>query len=190
MRSPNFAKEAVIALQDGSTSAYISITGEYCSITDIMIEKTDIESCVGFIPRICEEISYIDHMVSDIPNIQINQTRMSSTEGIEIKNRLKLEFHTMSLPIADFVWHCPYIVIFTSDNGRVNGRNYREYALIKLNGEIDDKYECAENNFIMKRKDNFPGWEEWKERNKAGFECEVSLEKKGNNIITRTENGF
>ena len=40
----------------------------------------------------------------------------------------------------------------------------------------------------MKKKDNFPGWEEWKEKNKEGVECEVTFERKGNSIITTTEN--
>ena len=188
MTSPNYKKEVIVALQDGSTSVYIGITGEYCSITDIMIDKTEEEVTAGYIPRISSEISYIDHMESDIPNIQINQTRMASTDGIEIRNRLKLEFHTMSLPIATLVWHCPYVVIFSSDNGRVNGRNYREYALIKLNGEIEGKYEYSDNNLVMKRRDSFPGWEAWKDRNKNGLECEINFEKKGSSIITKTEN--
>ena len=38
---------------------------------------------------------------------------------------------------------------------------------IKINGEVDKTTEYAENNFVMKRKDNFPGWEAWKEENSA-----------------------
>ncbi len=188
MTSPNNKKEVVMALQDGSTSVYIGLTGEHCKLYDISIEQTDEVVDASYIPRISEEISYIDHMESDIPNIQINQTRLVSTEGIEIGSRLMLTFHTMSLPIAAFVWHCPYVVLFSSDNGRVKGRNYREYALIKINGEIENKFDYAENNFTMKRKDSFAGWEAWKETNKAGMECEIYFEKKGNRIITSTEN--
>ncbi len=188
MISPEYKKEVIMALQDGSTSVYIGITGEYCSISDIEIVQTEEIADATYIPRISEEISYLDHMESDIPNIQINQTRSASTEGIEVKGKLKLFFHTMSLPIANFVWHCPYVVIFSSDNGRVQGRNYREYALIKINGELENKFEFAQNNFSMKRKDSFPGWEAWKEINKEGLECEISFERKGNRVITTTEN--
>ncbi len=95
--------------------------------------------------------------------------RSASSDGIEIDGRLTINFHTMSLPVASFIWHCPYIVIFSSDNGRVRGRNYHEYTLIKINGEVDKTTEYAENNFVMKRKDNFPGWEAWKEESKKGF---------------------
>ena len=59
---------------------------------------------------------------------------------------------------------------------------------IKINGEVDKTTEYAENNFVMKRKDNFPGWEAWKEESKKGFECEVHLERRGNRIITTSEN--
>ncbi len=54
-------------------------------------------------------------------------------------------------------------------DGRVRGRNNHEYTLIKINGEVDKTTEYAENNFVMKRKDNFPGWEAWKEESKKGF---------------------
>ncbi len=127
-------------------------------------------------------------MESDMKNIQISQTRSAATDGIELKNRLKINFHSMSLPVASFIWHCPYIVIYSSDNGQVDGENYHEYALIKINGENEIKDEYAENRFVMKKKDNFPGWEAWKEKNKEGVECEVTLEKKGNTVYTTTEN--
>ncbi|MCR5558342.1 MAG: HD domain-containing protein [Butyrivibrio sp.] len=188
MTSPDYKKEAIVAVMDGSSSVYIGLTGEYCKLTDISIQQTDETINAADIPRISDEISYINHMESDLPNVQINQTRSASTEGIEIRNKHTLNFHTMSLPVADFVWNCPYIVIFSSDNGRMMGRNYTEYVTIKLNGEIDRKEDVAENNFIMKRKDTFLGWESWKEKNKEGFECEINFERKGNRITTITEN--
>ncbi len=187
MTSPDYNKEVIMALMDGAATVYLGLTGEYCTLSDITIDQTDESADATYIPRISAEVSYIDHMESDIPNIQINQTRSDSTEGIEITNRLNINFHTKSLPIADFVWHCPYVVIFSSDNGRVKGRNYREYVLIKLNGEVDKVNEFAENNFVMKRKDAFPGWEEWKNANKEGLECAISLERKGNRITFKSE---
>jgi HD-GYP domain-containing protein (c-di-GMP phosphodiesterase class II) len=188
MRGPHHEKQDIIALTDGSTSVYIGITGEKCEISGITIEQTDEVVDEKSIPRISDEISYIDHMESDIKNIQISQTRSAATEGIELKNRLRINFHAMSLPVASFIWHCPYIAIFSSDDGQVFGENYHEYALIKINGENEIKDHYSENEFTMKKKDNFPGWEEWKEKNKEGVECEVTFERKGNSIITTTEN--
>lgn len=40
----------------------------------------------------------------------------------------------------------------------------------------------------MKKKDTFPGWDEWKAQNKEGVECEVSFEKKNLTVLTTTEN--
>ena len=59
--------------------------------------------------------------------------------------------------------HCIY-----SDDGKVNGENYRKYALIKLNGEIDEKDSSAHSQFYMKRTEDFKGWDAWKEENKKG----------------------
>ena len=188
MRGPRYEKEDIIALTDGSTSVYIGITGEKCEISDITIDQTDEVIDEKYIPRISEEISYIDHMESDIKNIQISQTRSAATDGIELKTRLRLNFHSMSLPVASFIWHCPYVAIYSSDDGKVFGDNYHEYALIKFNGENEIKDHYSENEFNMKKKDTFPGWEEWKEKNKEGVECEVTFERKGNTIITTTEN--
>ncbi len=188
MRGPEYEKDVVISLMDGSTSVYIGITGENCSINNITIDQTGKVVDANYIPRISDEISYIDHMESDITNIQISQTRSASTEGIELKNKLRINFHTMSLPVASFIWHCPYIVIYSSDNGQVDGDNYHEYALIKINGENEIKDKYAENRFTMKKKEDFPGWESWKEKNKEGVECEVILERKGNTIFTTTCN--
>lgn len=188
MKSPGGEQNVILALQDGSTSVYIGITGEHCEITDITIEQTMEQVDAAYIPRISDEISYIDHMESDIKNIQISQTRSASTEGIELTNKLQINFHSTSLPVASFIWHCPYIVIFSSDNGMVTGENYHEYALIKINGENELADHYAENSFSMKKTKSFPGWDDWKEALKEGVECEVAFERKGNQIRTVTEN--
>ena len=188
MRSPHYGKEVIVALPGGSKSAYIGITGEHCLVTNIHYEQTGDRYGDGDIERIVEKISYIDRMESDVPNIQIDRKRSASTRGIEIKDKLHIAFHAMSLPDAHLVWHCPYIVIFYSDDMSVNGDNYREYTLLKLNGENEVNDELATNKFSMRKKEDFPGWDAWKDANKAGMECEVSVERKGKHIIIITEN--
>ncbi len=188
MKSPGGTREIVIAFRDGATALYIGITGEHCKISDIAIEQTDQIVDASYIPRIADEVSYIDHYESDIKNIQINQTCSAYTEGIELDREMKLIFHSVSLPVASFIWHCPYVVIYSSGDGRIKGEDYHEYALIKLNGEIECTSDYSDNNFIMKKKDTFPGWDTWKEKNRQGVESTVSFQKKGNRIITKTEN--
>ena len=188
MISPSFEKEVIVALPSGSKAAYIAITGENCKITNISVKRTIEKVTQDDIPRIVSITSYIDRMEADMKNVQIDRTRSASTQGIELKDRLKINFHTMSLPGASFVWHCPYFVIFYSDDGLVGGENYREYGLVKLYGENEDNTEFAHNSITMKKTEEFTGWDAWKEINKKGMECEVSLRKKDNRIVLKTKN--
>ncbi len=188
MTGPSLSREIVFVLADRSKSAYIGITGENCKISDILVKTTDKTLGLDDIPRIAEAISYIDHLESDIKNIQIDTTRSAYTEGIRIDGSLRISFHTMSLPGATLVWHCPYLLLFYSDNGLVGGDNYHEYTEIKLNGENDDNSHSAGNRFTMRKEDDFPGWEAWKTANKEGLDCEVSVERKGDRVIVKTEN--
>ncbi len=188
MESADGIVDAVIALPEVSEYTYIGLTGENCVITEIEIIQTGEVVGEGDIERIADRASYIDRMESDVPNIQIDTTRSAATDGIEIKNGMRVRFHSMSLPSADLVWHCPYIVLFSSEDGKVYGKGYREYALIKLNGEKEGVSRFAENTFVMKKTDAFTGWDKWKEICKAGMECEIRLKKKGKRITTATIN--
>ena len=181
-------KEIIVALPDRSKASYIGLTGENCTIRNIVVETDDKEVGLDDIPRIVSETSYIEHMEADIKNVQIDRQRSASTIGIELEKKLKITFHSMSLPSAMLVWHCPYIVLFSSDDGKVGGPNYLEYTLIKLNGENDTAEHHAQNKFNLKKKDSFPGWEAWKTYNRNGMECEVYIEKKDNRIVLKTEN--
>jgi HD-GYP domain-containing protein (c-di-GMP phosphodiesterase class II) len=180
--------EHTIALPDSTKAVYIGLTGEHCRLFDIAIDKTGKVYSEGDIARISEAISYIDRMESDLPNVQIDRTRSAATEGVAIKDRMRLIFHTMSLPTANLVWHCPYIVLFNSDDKKVFGPGYREYALIKLNGECTSEVEEVTNHFTMKKDEEFGSWSEWKDRNMEGMECEVKFRVKGNHITVTTQN--
>ncbi len=180
--------EVIIALPDGTKYASVAITGENCTLKDITVNKTDIPVLEGDIPRIAEEVSYIDRLESDLPNVQVDRHRAAYTEPVEIDNDLKISFHTMSLPAANLVWHCPYVVIYSSKDGTIGGEDYKEYSMIKLNGEIDKNDLYASNNFVMKRMQDFPGWNTWKEVNKTGLECELFFTRKGNVVTMKTTN--
>ena len=100
---------------------------------------------------------------------------------------MTISFRSMSLPTARLIWHCPFCVIYSSDDGTVTGNNYVEYALIRLDGETWDDTDAAGNELIVTR-DGFEGWDYWKKRNKEGMDVSITFEKDGNKIITRTEN--
>ena len=187
LAGPKGESIVTVALRDSTRSAYLALTGQWCHLTNIHVEKTGEITKDGDIRRIAGIISYIDRIESDLPNLQIDRSRSASTVGIPIKKRLVLKFHTRSLPTAHLVWHCPYIMLFSSDDAKVGGEGYHEYEMIKLNGENNGSNEYAESHFVLKR-DEFEDWETWKERNKAGMECEVGFVKRGNRIIMTTEN--
>ena len=99
---------------------------------------------------------------------------------------MTLTFHSVSLPTARLIWHCPYIVMYYSDDGEVNGKNYREYALVRLDGEYWDGVDVK--NTADVRKDDFHGWEAWKEGNKEGIDVSVSFSLRPNEIQVKTAN--
>ena len=93
----------------------------------------------------------------------------------------------MSLPTARLVWHCPFCVIFSSDDGTVTGSNYVEYALVRLDGETWESGDSADNELIVTR-DGFKGWDYWRKLNREGFDVAVSFEREGSRVVAFTEN--
>ena len=184
----DYRTETIFALPDRTKSAYIAITGENCHISQIEVTSTDRVAKEGDIKRIADEISFIDRLESDVNNVQVDRYRSATTTGTPVDDNLRLVFHAMTLPSANLVWHCPYIVLFYSEDKRVGGKDYHEYALIKLNGEYEAVEVEADNEFSMKKDSDFPGWNTWKEVFRAGKECEINLSRKGKRIRLYTEN--
>ena len=180
--------KVILALPDASRYAYLAITGEYCSYSDGKITRTDKRIGDDYIPRIAERISYITGKDGDVPSVQVDGHRTDSTPGIPVINRLDLSFHTMSLPTARLIWHCPYLVLFYSDDSIVGGRNYKEFALVRLDGELINTAKDGENQLVVEKSDQFKGWDAWKELNKKGMDCTVSVERSGNTITLSTVN--
>ncbi|MBP5608813.1 MAG: HD-GYP domain-containing protein, partial [Lachnospiraceae bacterium] len=179
--------ETVLALPDSSRFVYAGLTGEHYTISRIRSEKSEELTDPGYIKRIAEEISYIKGPEGDLPNVQVDGYRSESTRGIPIKDSMTITFHTMSLPTARLVWHCPSYVIFSSEDGTVNGPGYKEFSLVRLDGEIWEGENLADNQIIVNRQD-FRGWDSWKKVNKKGYDCSVSFSRRGNKIESYTEN--
>ena len=94
----------------------------------------------------------------------------------------------MSLPTARTIWHCPFISIFSSQDGKVNGPDFREYMLLRLDGESWESDEHVENKVQVDLTGTFAGWNNWKDRNKEGIDCTVTIRKEKNRISMHTEN--
>ena len=180
--------EATIAMPDNTRFLYLGLTGQHCLLEDVKIERSEESIGEGYIERIAEEISYIKGPQGDVPNVQIDGYRTDATEGIPISDGMRLSFHSMSLPTANLIWHCPFITIFYASDKKVFGENYRELALIRIDGEYWEPDEAAKNVITVNKSEEFEGWEAWKEKNKEGIDCVFTFERKGNTVITVTEN--
>ena len=180
--------EIIVALPDSARWAYIGLTGEHCQLTNVSIDRDEETVPNDFIPRIAEEISYIDVPAGDVPNIQSDGYRLATTDGFLLKDKLTITFHTMSLPTARLVWHCPYFSIFSSDNGKVNGPDFREYGLLRLDGENWDSDDYGSNVITVNKTEEFTGWDNWKARNKEGLDCTVTITRSGGTVTVRTTN--
>ncbi|MBR6229795.1 MAG: HD-GYP domain-containing protein [Eubacterium sp.] len=180
--------DITIALPDSTRFVYAGLTGEWCYLRDVRVIKDDKPLPERFIPRIAEEISFIDVPEGDIPNVQIDGYRQDASVGVRVRDGLSITFHTMSLPTARLVWHCPYVVVYSSRDGKVNGEDYVEYNLIRFDGETWDDEGPADNELIVKRIGDFEDWEWWKEKNKIGYDSTISVAKEGNIITITTTN--
>ena len=93
----------------------------------------------------------------------------------------------MSLPTARLVWHCPFIVIYTSEDGQVNGKNYRELTVVRLDGEGWEEDDHAENRVHVNKLDDFTDWNSFKEKNKEGQDCELFIKIQSGQINISAE---
>ncbi|WP_051689100.1 HD-GYP domain-containing protein [Butyrivibrio sp. AE2032] len=181
--------ETVIALPDCSRFVYLGLTGEHCLMTDIDISKSPDTLPGDYIPRIAKEITFIDVPAGDVPNIQIDGYRTASTDGILIDDKLNISFHTMSLPTARLVWHCPFICIYSSDSGNVDDASYREFSLMRMDGECWEGDPDSSIELSVDKSSGFKDWETWKQFNKEGYDCSIDVVRDGNRITVTTSNG-
>ena len=179
LMSDTETSEITIALPDSSRWAYIGLTGEHCSISNVTISRDDEEVPDGYIKRIAEKISYINVPDGDVPNIQSDGFRTDSTDGIILNDghTLNISFHSMSLPTARLVWHCPYFSIFSSGNSRINGPEFREYGLVRLDGETWDSDEFGSNKIMINKTEEFISWD-----------VSVTITRSGNTVTLTTSN--
>ncbi|MBP1590481.1 MAG: diguanylate cyclase, partial [Oscillospiraceae bacterium] len=168
--------------------AYLSLTGQNCKITDVEIKVDSEPVRRDYIPRIAPEVSFIDVPAGDVPNIQLDGWRTAATAGIELKDLMQISFHSFSLPTARLIWHCPFVSIFSSDDGLIGGPNFREFALIRLDGESWEEDSFASNRIITNKSEDFGNWDEWKRKNKEGLDVDIRIKHVGDTITVSSEN--
>lgn len=178
-----------VALADNSRFSYFSLTGAHCIYSNVEFVETKEAIDSTYIPRIAEEVSYIDGPEGDIPSIQVDGWRSVTSQAIPVKDGMTLTFHAKSLPNARLIWHCPFVSLFYADDKIPNGKNYMEFVCIRIDGENWEDSHFAENTISINKNENFEGWQAWKEMNRNGFDSTVHFYRKGNKITVTTENG-
>ena len=181
--------QSIIAFPDSTRFSYFSLTGEHCTLSNIRVDSHGETITADYIPRIAEEISHIAGMPEgDIPNVQIDGWRTEATSGIPVEDQITLTFHTKSLPTARLIWHCPFVVLYSSANGEIGGEEYREYLLLRLDGENWDSDSHVENSVEIHHTQEFKDWNTWKAVNQAGMDCTVSIRRDENTVMVSTQN--
>lgn len=180
--------ETVFALYDASRFVYFALTGEYCRLDILSVSTAENPVDGNYIPRIAEKISYIEKPAGDIPNVQIDSWMADRSEILKLEGSADVSFHAMSLPSSRRVWHCPIIALFTSGNGTINGPDYRELVFVRLDGEVwCDNPEVSSKTDVSKS-ETFGNWSTWKQKNKAGADCRLSVSRTGNTVNLQVEN--
>ncbi|MBR5090986.1 MAG: HD domain-containing protein, partial [Ruminiclostridium sp.] len=181
--------EIIVALPDSSRFMYIALTGEHCRISNLRSVKAE-ETCPDdFIPRIAEKISYIkDAPTGDVPNIQIDGYRKAHSAGVPVRDGLTITFHAKCLPTARLVYHCPFIILYASDDGKVNGKNARDLMLTRFDGECWEHDASCTAVTDVKQTEAFGNWDAWMKYNQEGYDTEVRFTVEDNKITVITEN--
>ena len=180
--------DVTAALPDAIRFCYMSLTGEHCHIMNISVEENCGIVTEDSIPKIAEEVSFVDRIEGDIPNVQIEGYRKGNTKPVPVVDGMRVRFRTQSLPTANLIWHCAFLLLFSSDDGVPFGKNYLEHGCIRLDGEDATNNDLAVNEVSAARDVSFDGWDGWKKANKKGFECEVKFGRRKNRITMETEN--
>ena len=181
--------EYIVALPDSTRYCYISFSGSDYHLNVKSITRSEEDVAKNYIPRIAAMVSYIEGEPGDVPNVQVDNYRTDATAGVRLENSMEIDFHTKSLPTARLIWHCPFVCIFTSSNGNVKDEDYKEFALVRIDGEVWETGNFASNEVIISKNDDFDGWDGWKKLNHNGFDCHVSIKREGKTITVITENG-
>ena len=182
--------EITIALPDSTRYLYLALTGENCTLFDVAIDRSRDAIDKDFIPRIAEEIDYIKNAPEGIvPNVQIEGARTAASRGIPFKKELTLTFFAKALETARLVWHCPYVLLYSSGDGSVDGPMYVEYACLRADGESTTEPDRVVNKTIVDRLDAFETWDLWKAKLKEGMECKATIKRSGRSFKVQTDIG-
>ncbi len=114
-----------------------------------------------------------------------------STSGIEVTtDGIELEFKSRTKLAGTANWTTPCIIAYTGSEPKFNGKDYKEYAVIRSDawawspsGDINT-WASTDYKFESKFATDFANWETWLAANKSdeGVNCKISAIKKDGKI--------
>lgn len=162
----------------------ISLLGD---VTQGQIRDFQVRESVNDAPEKMDENEVMIETLKQRDHILI---RMFLADKIrEYTKKLDISFHAMSLPASRRLWHCPYVIIYASENGMVDGPGYREFVQVRLDGESWSEDPSSINKMKTSYDETFENWDTWKKANREGLDCKIQIEKEGNKIYIETEDG-
>ena len=183
-------RECTLVLRDRSQWVFAAITGSKMTLSDVKYSVEEAAAEPKYIKRIAEEISYINGMPEgNLSNIEIGGWREKHTDGILLENKIDFTFNTMSLPSSRRLWHCPILVLYTSDDGTVYGTGYREFSVLRLDGESWTEDSLSTVDMDVSFDETFTTWNDWKAANRNGLTCKMHIDRAGNKIFVSAEEG-
>ncbi len=100
------------------------------------------------------------------------------------------EFEAMTNAEANRIWHVPSLIVFSSNDGKVAGRNYSEMAVVKFTGYSWGAENVKRNRTTFFRKDAFENWDRWLAANKAGMKYTVSCVRKDKEVSVTVDSEY
>lgn len=198
-----------------SGKAYVALTGELCKLTDIKLSEGDDGGSEDDNPgndnpgndNPGDDNPGNDHPEDDNPKDEDNDFRLdcptfwsAHTAGFEITaERHTYTFDSKTYAEALDLYHAPFVVVYHSGNGLVNGDGYKEYAVIRMdNWNWDTEGATAQigqdTAVIRKATEAFPegfDWAVWQEANRNGAKCTVTTQLyNGCALIGVSDNGL
>lgn len=189
----NYSLKALFVLPEDSYKVYAAITGKNCAVSDIVHSRSSELTKPGDIPIVTSRKSYIEGCpTGDIPNMECKAAFGQFSDGADIDNKLMLmKFHSQSFAFANRFWYAPLFVIYSSDDNKVNGPNYKQFMAIRSDGYAWSEIWNLVYDVKLTQDDSFKSWDEWLVKNKAGADVEVRthIDKDRNLIFCMNNEG-
>lgn len=174
--------------EDAPDEVFLSMTGEFCTMTDFLLAREDEAIEEGTIESSLNESAFAPKKQGDIPNVDCPGWWTEHSDGIDVdETPVHVRFHAISYPNAKETWHSPFVVLFSSLDKLVNGVAYTEFSITR-----DDAYGWKNNglSYLVEEAhdETFTGWDSWMDHNRKGVECSLTAYRDQNTIIIEIKN--